>query len=166
VFAVVVGSQLPDLVDKPLAWTFEVLPSGRSLMHSLFAVVAVVTLTYWVSQRFQREEITAWLGLGMVSHSFVDLGPDVMIGLLQGHWGQLQWTTYLLWPLLAAPPYPNDDSFMQHFLALALDQYVLLQFGLFAVAAVVWFRSDAPGYRFIQHQIRTRFHRSQPDKSK
>lgn len=142
--AVVVGSQLPDLVDKPFAWTFAMLPSGRSLMHSLFTALVVVMVTYWVSRRFQREDIATALGVGMVSHSLVDLGPGVVIGLLQGQWGQLQWTTYLLWPLLATPSYPNDHSFMQHFLAFTLDPYVVFQFGLFAVAVVVWLRSDAP----------------------
>ena len=33
--AVALGTQLPDLVDKPLAWTVNVLASGRSLAHSL-----------------------------------------------------------------------------------------------------------------------------------
>ena len=80
--AVAFGSQLPDLVDKPLAWTFAVLPSGRSLMHSLFAALVVVAVAYWVARRIQREEIAVALGVGTVSHSLSDLGPDVVFGLL------------------------------------------------------------------------------------
>ncbi|TKX57319.1 metal-dependent hydrolase, partial [Halorubrum sp. ASP1] len=30
-----IGSQLPDLVDKPLAYLFGLIPSGRVFMHSL-----------------------------------------------------------------------------------------------------------------------------------
>jgi hypothetical protein len=32
---VVFAAVLPDLIDKPLAWTFGVLPSRRSFAHSL-----------------------------------------------------------------------------------------------------------------------------------
>lgn len=163
--AVAVGSQLPDLVDKPLAWTFAVLPSGRSLMHSLVTAVVVVTVTYWVIQYVQREGIAVGLGIGMVSHNVVDLGPSVVVGLLQGQWGQLRWTTYLLWPLLAAPPYPHDSSFLQHFAAFTLDPYVGFQFGLFAVAVVVWLQSDTPPLGTIQRSVREWLDREQPDTS-
>ncbi|WP_246988343.1 metal-dependent hydrolase [Halorientalis marina] len=154
--SVVLGSQLPDLVDKPLAWTFAVLPSGRSLMHSLFTALAVVAVTYWITRRIQREEVAVTLGVGIVSHNLVDLGPDVVIGLLQGQWGQIQWTTYLLWPLLAAPPYSNDSSFAQHFLAFTLDPYVSFQFGLFVVAIVVWVKSGTLGIGAVQRSVRDR----------
>jgi hypothetical protein len=40
------GTQLPDLVDKPLAWRLDVLPAGRTLGHSLLSVVAVSALVY------------------------------------------------------------------------------------------------------------------------
>ncbi|QLH76864.1 metal-dependent hydrolase [Halosimplex rubrum] len=152
--AVAVGSQLPDLVDKPLAWTFAVLPSGRTLMHSFFAALVMVTVTYWVSRRIQRQEVTVGLGVGMVSHSLVDLGPGVVFGLLQGQWDQLQWTTYLLWPLLAAPPYPNDSSFMEHLTTFTLNSYLIFQFGLLVVAVVVWLRSDTLGLKTIRRSIR------------
>jgi hypothetical protein len=142
--AVIIGSQLPDLVDKPLAWTFEILPAGRSLMHSLITVLVVVTVAYWGSQRLQQEDMAIGLSIGMVSHIFVDPDPSVMIGLLQGHLGQLQWTTYLLWPLLPVPPYRSDLSSMQVFLSFRLDPFEIFEFILFAVAVIVWFRSDAP----------------------
>jgi len=161
--AVAVGSQLPDLVDKLLAWRFAILPSGRSLMHSLFTALVVVTVSYWIGQRVHRQEVAVGLGIGMVSHSLVDLGPGVVIGLLQGQWGQLQWTTYLLWPLLAAPPYPNDSSFTQHFSAFTMDPYVVFQFGLLAVAVAVWLRSDAPGYGTVHHRVREWLDRGDPD---
>jgi|AntDeeMetagen192_2_1112575.scaffolds.fasta_scaffold03021_4 membrane-bound metal-dependent hydrolase YbcI (DUF457 family) len=161
--AVAFGSQLPDLVDKPLAWTFAVLPSGRSLMHSLFAALVVVAVAYWVARRIQREEIAVALGVGTVSHSLSDLGPDVVFGLLQGQWAQLEWTTYLLWPLLSVPPYPSDNSFLEHFLAFTLDPYVLFQFGLFVVAVVVWLRSGAPGFGTVRRGVRDFLDDSHPN---
>ena len=44
VLVVLVASQLPDLIDKPLAWQFGLLPSGRSLAHSVFVAVPVVVV--------------------------------------------------------------------------------------------------------------------------
>jgi hypothetical protein len=147
--AVIIGSQLPDIVDKPLAWSFEILPAGRSLMHSLITVLLVVTVVYWVSQRFQRENIAIGLGIGMVSHILVDPDPSVVIGLLQGQWSQSQWMMYLLWPLLPVPPYPSDLSFIQVFLSFRLNPFEIFEFILFAVAVIVWIRSDTPGYKTI-----------------
>lgn len=150
-----VGSQLPDLVDKPLAWTFAVLPSGRSLMHSLLTAIVLIAVLYWFTRRIDRGAVAGAVGVGTVSHSLVDLGPDVVVGLAQGQWEQLQWTTYLVWPLLPAPPYPNDSSFAQHFLAFTLDPYVLVQFALFGMAVLVWVGSGAPGFGTVRCRLRT-----------
>jgi hypothetical protein len=139
--AVAVGTQFPDLVDKPLAWTFAILPSGRSLAHSLITATLVLGVLYWVAKRRgSGEEETVAFGVGYVSHSLADLGPDVVFGLLRGDWSQLEWTTYLLWPLLPSPPYPRDDSFLEHFADFTLSPYVLFQFVLLGlvVGVGVW----------------------------
>ena len=141
--AVAVGSQFPDLVDKPLAWTFAILPSGRSFAHSLITAAAVLAIGYRVGRRLDREVIVVAFGVGYLSHTLTDLGPDVIVGLLQGDLSQLRWTTYLLWPLLPSPPYPNDSSFLAHFADFALEPYVAAQFALVGVAVVVWVRSGA-----------------------
>ncbi|MFC7166012.1 metal-dependent hydrolase [Halospeciosus flavus] len=148
--AVAFGTQFPDLVDKPLAWTFGVLPSGRSFAHSLLVAAVVIGVAYWVASRRGHAESAVAFGVGYISHSLVDLGPEVVWGLVQGDWGQLQWTTYLLWPILSAPPYPNDESFMQHFVGFAMDPYVLVQFGLLGVAVALWIRSGRPGLVTLQ----------------
>ncbi|MDL0138004.1 metal-dependent hydrolase [Halobacterium salinarum] len=138
VVAVVFGSQFPDLIDKPLAWTVPVLPSGRSLAHSLLTAGGILAACYYVSQRFNRTDVCAAFGIGYLTHIFGDLGPRVIGGLLTGDFTQLQWATYLLWPLLPAPPYPNDDSFLAHFTAFTIDPFVAAQLGLFAIAVLVW----------------------------
>lgn len=143
--AVVIGTQFPDLIDKPLAWSLGLLPSGRSLAHSLLIAVVVLPAVYRLSRRRGHGEAAVAFGVGYVTHSLVDLGPGVVWGLLRGHLHQLQWTTYLVWPVLAAPPYPHDSSFGSHISAFALDPYVLFQFGLFGVAVMVWLASGAPG---------------------
>lgn len=145
VVAVAVGAAVPDLVDKPLAWTVAVLPSGRSLAHSLLVAGAVLAVAYAVAR--ERDRVTPVLGLavGWLSHLFVDLGPTVVFGLLAGDTGQLRWTTYLVWPLLPPPQYPNDESLLGHVESLAAEPYLLGQVGLFVVAVAVWVRSGTPG---------------------
>ena len=44
VVAVLVGSQFPDLIDKPLSWVFQVLPTGQSLAHSLLFALPLIGL--------------------------------------------------------------------------------------------------------------------------
>lgn len=36
------ATQLPDLIDKPLAWSVGILPTGRSLAHSLLTASLVL----------------------------------------------------------------------------------------------------------------------------
>jgi hypothetical protein len=160
--AVVVGSQLPDLVDKPLAWTFSILPSGRSLAHSLLVAVIVIAGTYWFAKQREREEAAIAFGVAYVSHSLADLGPNAIKGLAHGNWSQLEWTTYLLWPVFAPPPYPSDDSFVQHLIDLALTPYMAFQLVLFAFAVVVWVGSGAPGFVAVRRDIQSRVRRQKP----
>jgi len=147
VFAVAVGSQFPDLVDKPLAWTVAVLPSGRSLAHSLLSAAVVVAVLSRLGRRYGRRAVSTAFAIGYLTHTLGDLGPRVVTGLFVGDATQLQWTTYLVWPVLPAPPYPNDSSLATHLLSFALDPFVLVQFGLFAVACAVWLSTGASGLR-------------------
>ena len=57
-----VGSQFPDLVDKPLAYV-GVLSYGRSLAHSVFAFVLVSGVVWWGATTLRtRWPDTAWQG--------------------------------------------------------------------------------------------------------
>jgi hypothetical protein len=145
--AVAFGSQFPDIIDKPLAWTVPLLPSGRSLAHSLIIATIVIAIVYRVSQEYGHEDAAIAFGIGYVAHTVSDLGPTVIWGLLQGDISQLEWTSYLLWPVLASPPYPLDSSFQEHIVALQLDSYVVFQFCLVGVALAVWTVSGVPGLR-------------------
>jgi hypothetical protein len=77
---VLVGSLFPDLVDKPLAHQFGLLPSGRVFMHSLPVAVpflAVVVLYGWRTDRVRPSSAFAF---GHLSHLLADthralLGP-------------------------------------------------------------------------------------------
>ncbi|EMA66968.1 membrane-bound metal-dependent hydrolase [Halorubrum aidingense JCM 13560] len=98
--AVIVATQLPDLVDKPLAWWFSILPSGRSLAHSLLVAVPLSLIILAIAWYLTHPEVGLAFGVGYASH----LVGDSYIAL---YYWRPEELTYLLWPLL--PPYPYDD---------------------------------------------------------
>ncbi|MFB6153492.1 MAG: metal-dependent hydrolase [Halodesulfurarchaeum sp.] len=131
--AIALGSQLPDLVDKPLAWTFGVLPTGRSLMHSAITVAVLSVVVVWVARHRDRPEPYYALALGTWTHILVDALPG------------LEKLSYLAWPLLAQPTYTLEPSFLAHVQAIALTPWFLVQAGLTVIATVVWYRDGTPG---------------------
>ena len=135
---VALGTQFPDLIDKPLAWTFELLPSGRSLAHSLLTAVPITLLTFWLCRREDRESVGVAFAVGYLSHMFVDGIPALLDGAFE-------YVTYLVWPLLPPPPYEMDASFAEHFRHLEPTPYFLGQLALFALAVGVWARQGWPG---------------------
>ncbi|MBP2252072.1 hypothetical protein J2754_002413 [Halarchaeum solikamskense] len=101
--ALVLGTQLPDLIDKPAAWVFGVLPSGRSLAHSLVFVLPLLLIVAVVCRRRARREAGVAFGFGVLSHLVLDaLGP-----FLAGDYGELG---FLLWPLTPPPPYDEPGN--------------------------------------------------------
>ena len=98
VFATAVGSQFPDLVDKPLAHQFGVIPSGRVFMHSLpFAIpIMIVVLVYgWHTDRLR-------VAGAFVAAYLLHLVGDTYRNLLAG-----QIPSDLLWPFVAAQSRPG-----------------------------------------------------------
>ncbi|UPV98937.1 metal-dependent hydrolase [Halorussus gelatinilyticus] len=147
------GTQFPDIIDKPLAWSFELLPSGRSLAHSLLTASLILAVVYWIGHRRHRTDLVTAFGIGYLSHSFADLGPTVVFGLLYGDMSQVQWTTYLLWPVLPSPPYPSDSAFMDHLMAFRFEPYVIVQFLIFGVGIFVWIATGTPGLNSVRDRI-------------
>jgi hypothetical protein len=95
-----VGTQLPDFVDKPLARWFDVLPHGRTLAHSLLTVTIVGMLVYVYFERRDRSHLGLAFGVGYLSHPLV----DSLFPLLNG---QYQYVAYLLWPLFGLSELPS-----------------------------------------------------------
>jgi len=97
-FATAVGSQFPDLVDKPLAHQFGVLPSGRVFMHSLpFALpIAAGVLAY--GQYTERPRVAGAFVDAYLSHLVGDTYRSVLAG---------QVPPDLLWPFVAAQSRPT-----------------------------------------------------------
>lgn len=97
VFVIFVGSQFPDLVDKPLSLA-NVIPWGRVFMHSLpFALpVAAVVLLYAVATDQQH------LGVGFVFAYLLHIPGDWYGRLLSG-----EIPPDILWPIMPIPAHPN-----------------------------------------------------------
>ncbi len=69
VFVVFVGSQFPDLIDKPLAHQLGLIPSGRVFMHSLpFAIpiVALAVVYGWYTDRVRGGAVFAFAYLSHI----------------------------------------------------------------------------------------------------
>ncbi|MFC4360591.1 metal-dependent hydrolase [Halobium salinum] len=142
-----IGTQFPDLVDKPLAWSFGVIPSGRSLTHSLFAAALLVALAILVTDRYGRREYGVAFGVGTVVHSLT----DGVAAVVAREFADL---SYLLWPVLATPEYETEKSFMAHFAQFSLDGAVAVQLGLFFAGLVVWYADGKPGLETVRLSAR------------
>lgn len=124
VFVVFFASLYPDLVDKPLAWTFGVIPSGRMLAHSLVVaaptIVAVLLVASWLGYLPYGVGF-AW---GYVSHLAADFYPVVSQGT------NYYYFPNMFWPLLEANP-DRSTGFGHHapdlpLLALELSVFALV----------------------------------------
>lgn len=106
--AVVVGTQFADIVDKPLAWLVTVLPSGRSLAHSLLFAVPLCTLVLAVAWRRGHREVGIVFGLGYASHLLGDTYTAI-------YYWQVPNFSFLLYPVL--PAYPEEFGSFGSFVA-------------------------------------------------
>lgn len=104
---VLFATQLPDLIDKPLAWTVGVLPSGRMFAHSLVIVLPVLILGCLICARRGLVRPAAVFTLGYLSHLAGDFYPILWQG--SGYY----FFPNLFWPLLAANP-DRSPSFSAH----------------------------------------------------
>jgi len=143
--AVVVAAQLPDVVDKPLAWSLSVLPSGRSLGHSLLVVVPAAALAWWALGD-DHPRLTAAVAVGVVSHPLVDaLGTALR--------GDLAYLGFLLWPATTTPPPTLAQSFLAHVLAYEPGPVRAVEFGLVAAALLARRADGYPGAGAVRARL-------------
>ena len=136
-FVVAVGSQSPDLIDKPLAWTLTLLPSGRSLAHSVFFAGLVLLIARELGRRYNRPTLAVAFGIGYLSH----LVTDAVSPLWAGDHASL---AYLVWPLLPMHDSPTP-GIIWYILSQEWTPYASVQFALFVVACGVWVFDGTPG---------------------
>ena len=92
---VFVGSQLPDLIDKPLAHQFGLIPSGRMFMHSLPVAVPFVLIVGLYASKTGRRRLGLAFAFAHLSHLVADNYKAVLRA-------NPQFPADLLWPF--APP--------------------------------------------------------------
>ena len=149
VLALAVGTQLPDLVDKPLSWSFNVLPSGRSLGHSiLFATLCGISVWY-VGQRYSRRTEAGALFGSHLLHVIADMIPHV----ITGHWAKL---SSLLWPLLPAYQYPGESGrgIISYLFAVDLAKLPTESFVIVVLTIGLWLFDGWPGIDIVVKRIR------------
>jgi len=108
-----IGSQLPDLIDKPLAY-FHVIDSGRSIGHSVFTLVllslVVVQLAKLGEKRFQdgswKRRLSSITPFAFVIGYGGHLVGDIIDPLLANDFWSVR---FLLWPVFFVPRFPGDD---------------------------------------------------------
>jgi len=133
----VVGTQFPDLVDKPLAWYAGVLPNGRSLTHSILVACILLTVAVYLSRRTDQLDGMAF-AVGYASHLF----GDALRPLVAGDYERI---AFLLWPLVPPLDYSTGGSLGAHLDQLALDGAPGTELAFGALVALLWIRDGAPG---------------------
>lgn len=143
-----VASQLPDLVDKPLSWTFDVFETGYGAGHSVFVMVPVVAAAAVLASRTGRERYGLAFCVGYPAH----LAGDVLLSSALSREVALD---QVLWPVVEFSGYAVDkgfvDRFSEYFLSFAADVlsgdatfYVVLYVFLFTTVFVLWLYDGLP----------------------
>jgi hypothetical protein len=162
VVALVVGTQLPDLVDKPGAWLFGVLPSGVSLGHSLLFAVPVAVGVLLLGWRLGYAQVGWGFAVGLLSHPtgdalwYVALGSDV---------------PPLLWPL--TPANVDNGPFVGRLVELWLrfldllatpqgTVYVGVELVVLLGTLALWRHDGYPGLGLVR-RLRRANHRGDPE---
>jgi membrane-bound metal-dependent hydrolase YbcI (DUF457 family) len=93
-----VGSQLPDLIDKPLAIQLDVIPTGRVFMHSLPVAIPVWMILLVYTWRTERPHAGVAFVIAYASHL---VGDNYRLLAAQ------QVPNNLLWPFRPHSPLPD-----------------------------------------------------------
>lgn len=138
----IIGSLFPDLIDKPFAWYIPILPTGRTLAHSLVVLVPLVVLVYLLARRRGVGEYGVAFGIGAISHSLVDAAPVL--------WNPDATWEFLLWPVLSVPGYEEGAPSVLALLQESLtDPYFLLEFVFLGIAFILWRADGYPGLELL-----------------
>lgn len=143
-----IGTQLPDLIDKPLAWSLGVLPSGLSLGHSIVFLAILTPLAVAISNRYGRPELASALVTGVASH----LVGDVLFALLIESPSPYQ---FLFWPVIPRVMEPNvglaptvGELWFKYIKFLSTPRgatYLVIDLIFNGMAFLIWIRNGAPG---------------------
>ena len=149
VAALAFATQLPDLIDKPLAWWLGVLPSGLSLGHSVFFAVPVTAAVWAFTRRYDAPGVGAAFGVGYFSH----LLGDVLFNSIDGTVS----VGFLFWPAVSRPPGDGTSILLRiaelwgqfrAFLGTPVGRlYLLFEAAILVSALALWVADGVPGLR-------------------
>ena len=154
---VAVATQLPDLIDKPLAWTFGVFPGGYSVGHSIFVASGLSTLAVAVARRRGRPELGVAFAVGYLSHLPADL---LFLYVVEGYLTP----AIVVWPAVPAIAGTAGGGLVAHVVTFLeayarslaggrLVGFALVEVALLVGALVAWLRDGRPGVGNIRRGL-------------
>lgn len=145
---VLIGSQLPDLIDKPLAWTFGLVETGYAIGHSILFAPGFCGLAIAISVRVGRLRTGIAFVIAFLSH----LASDIVYPIA---WGRPADPRVVLWPIAHAPGSARDGGFIERTVFYVqrfvvematgeLTPFVRFQLVLVGAATLLWIFDGAP----------------------
>lgn len=143
VVALAVGTQAPDLVDKPLGWYLGVLPAGRSLGHSVLVATLLAAVAWSVARRYDRPAVAGAFALGYATHLVTDSYHAVLTG-------EFDALAYLAYPFVHLPPEPPGLGLLYLLRRQEFTPFFAFELVLTVLAVALWVRDDVPGLDAIR----------------
>lgn len=159
--SIVFASVLPDLIDKPLAWGFNLFSSGHAIGHSVFFALPLVAVAILLARRFDSPRTGVAFGAGYLFHLLADVVPQSIRS------GELL-IDRVLWPLSQSGS-GYDAGFeaeltenLTAYFAWMVGQltsgdpepYFLVLIGLMAGGLLLWIADGMPVVREVYRAIR------------
>lgn len=152
-----VATQFPDLIDKTLAWVFDVFASGYAAGHSVFVAVPVGVTVVVVALARRRVALGVAFAFGYWSH----LLGDVLLAVVLR---QPYTVSRVLWPVVSLPGDQSSLGAVQHvgyYLVQFLDllqttanpAVVLIYLGPLLAATSLWVLDGTPGLRGVRTRL-------------
>lgn len=158
----VLATQVPDLVDKPLSWGLGWFPSGYAIGHSVFVAmpIGLLVLVIGATRGYPRQ------GVAVVFGYWSHLIGDVLNPLRMGDVPMLD---RVLWPIVEVTPYQTDYgigrgfvyivAFIESLASMNPVSFVLLYVLLPLVSGLVWLLDGAPGLGILRRRVVAVWHR-------
>lgn len=152
------ASQLPDLIDKPLAWYFHLLPSGRSLGHSIFVGLPLSGIVFGLARRHDESPLGSAFAIGYLSHLATDAVP-LYLG------GSTSFESVLWLVRQYDPPSYHRGGFAERLVDTLSGDYaslvelettvnVLVGILMIGAMSLVWILDGRPGIRELVKLVR------------
>lgn len=161
--ALAIGTQLPDVIDKPLAYWWAILPEGRSLAHSYVFAIPLCVIVLVLAWHYGVPKTGSAFAIGYASHPIADGLPAI----LNRDPSRL---TYLAYPLVPPPDYEADsfayhladlrtylEDIVAHGAAVDTSSFFAIELSLTLAMVVLWVYDGAPplpaGWRAVKARL-------------